>query len=104
MISKGFVPSKLMMVFLISVFATSCSTNKRLHRKIVKSLKLQNSVILKLEKSRKRPSISKPIKNNKELKQAEGHLLMSLEIIRKSNQVIIRKLNVKKKGEPKDGN
>jgi thioredoxin-related protein len=103
MISQRVPISKLMMIFLIAIFTTSCSTNKRLYRKIKKSLRLQNKIILNVKEKRSSENFVNQLKKNKRLHQNEKYLLMSLESIRSSNQAIIKKLNHNNKGTTKSG-
>ncbi len=92
--------SKKISILLVIILCTSCSTSKRLNRKIIKSLKIQNRLITKLEKQRSSKVIVNETKKKKELRESERSLLMTLESVRNSNKAVIEKLTQKgKEGE-----
>jgi len=95
---QGITISKKMGILLLIILSTSCSTNKVLKNKIIKSLKVQNSLILKIEKQRQENFAIKGQGKESKLRESERSLLIALESIRNSNKAVIKKLiNISKK-------
>ena len=94
---QGITISKKISTLLVIILCTSCSTSKRLNKKIIKSLRLQNRLITKVEKHRRSNLIVKETEKSKELRESERSLLMTLESVRDSNKAVIEKLTQKSK-------
>ncbi len=88
------ISKKMSMLLILLIVCTSCSSYKYQCKKIVKSLKVQNKLIIKIKKQRESKEVIEQINMNSSLKRSEYYLKELFKSIQLSNEAVIRHLEI----------